>query len=155
MGASLLAWALALLVSAQALVPSPRAGRGRAALTVRHFLSPEMSGAIAKLTDAEGYEKIVSETMVKENCDRAEAEDRYNQFLFDPDGYSILKMNEQLQEQGYSSFEEKFVAENGQEAWDRRQADANAAKEAKGTNALIIVGVLFSAFCYAQSSGIV
>ena len=107
------------------------------------------------LTDAEGYEKIVSETMIKENCDRAEAEDRYNQFLFDPDGYSILKMNEQLQEQGYSSFEEKFVAENGQDAWDKRQADAAAAKEARGNNSLIIVGVLFTAFAVAQNAGVV
>lgn len=72
----------------------------------------------------------------------------------DPDGYSILKMNEQLRDEGYASFEEKFIAENGQEAWDKRQADAEAEKAAKGQNSLIIVGVLFTAFAVAQNAGI-
>ena len=133
----------------------PSSGRRAAALTRTHFLSPEMSGAIAKFTDGENYEAIVSETMRKEDCSREEAEDRYNQFLFDPDGYSILKMNEQLRDEGYATFEEKFVAENGQDAWDKRQADAAAAKEARGNNSLIIVGVLFTAFAVAQNAGVV
>ena len=73
-----------LLVTAATALRAPM--RARAPPTRLHFLSPEMSGAIAKLTDGANYEKIVQETMVRENCDYEEAVARYNQFLFDPDG---------------------------------------------------------------------
>ena len=37
-----------------------------------------MAGAIAKAKDAAGYEAIVQETMVKEDCTYEEAVERYN-----------------------------------------------------------------------------
>ena len=99
--------------------------------TQRPALSPEMAGAIAKAKDAAGYEAIVQETMVKEDCTYEEAVQRYNQYLFDPDGYSIIKMNEQIRDAGFNSYEEYFIAEKGQEAWDKRQADREADKQQK------------------------
>lgn len=74
---------LALAAPCASSLVAPRA-HARAATRV-HFLSPEMSGAIDKLVNKDKYESIVEETMVKEDCDRAEAERRYNQFLFGPD----------------------------------------------------------------------
>ena len=113
--------ALLLVASAHAFVrPTLHALRSP---TQRPALSPEMAGAIAKAKDAAGYEAIVQETMVKEDCTYEEAVERYNQYLFDPDGYSIIKMNEQIRDAGFNSYEEYFIAEKGQEAWDQRQAD--------------------------------
>mmetsp|Transcript_9078 Transcript_9078/g.28374 ORF Transcript_9078/g.28374 Transcript_9078/m.28374 type:complete len:155 (-) Transcript_9078:50-514(-) len=146
--------ALVLCATAHALL-APSRPSGNALRTRLNFLSPEMSGALAKMSDADNYEKIVSETMVKEDCDRDEAERRYNQYLFDPDGYSIMKMNEQIRNKGFSSFEEMFVAENGQDAWDARQASIAESKSQKGTTSIFVVGGLFLALVAAKTSGVV
>ena len=90
-----------------------------------------MAGAIAKAKDAAGYEAIVQETMVKEDCTYEEAVQRYNQYLFDPDGYSIDKMNERIREAGFNLVREYFIAEKGQGAWDKWQADLEADKQQK------------------------
>ena len=132
--------ALLLVASAHAFVrPTLHALR---LPTQRPALSPEMAGAIAKAKDAAGYEAIVQETMVKEDCTYEEAVQRYNQYLFDPDGYSIIKMNEQIREAGFNSYEEYFIAEKGQEAWDKRQADLEADKQQKQNTSFIVVGSL-------------
>ena len=73
MGVKILATLACAFATASAF--QPPGGRRAAALTRTHFLSPEMSGAIAKFTDGENYEAIVSETMRKEDCSRKEAED--------------------------------------------------------------------------------
>ena len=52
--------------------------------------------------------------MVKEDCTYEEAVQRYNQYLFDPDGYSIIKMNEQIREAGFNRTR-STSAEKGQE----------------------------------------
>ena len=71
--------ALLLVASAHAFVrPTLHALRSP---TQRPALSPEMAGAIAKAKDAAGYEAIVQETMVKEDCTYEEAVQRYNQYL--------------------------------------------------------------------------
>ena len=141
---------LALLVaSAHAFVrPALHALRSP---TQRPALSPEMAGAIAKAKDAAGYEAIVQETMVKEDCTYEEAVERYNQYLFDPDGYSIIKMNEQIRDAGFNSYEEYFIAEKGQEAWDQRQADLEADKLQKRNTSFVVVGSLLAALTVYQN----
>ena len=140
---------LALLVaSAHAFV---RPALRSLPVTQRPAHSPEMAGAIAKAKDAAGYEAIVQETMVKEDCTYEEAVQRYNQYLFDPDGYSIIKMNEQIREAGFNSYEEYFIAEKGQEAWDKRQADLEADKQQKQNTSFIVVGSLLAALTVYQN----
>ena len=140
---------LALLVAgAHAFV---RPTLTRLPMTQRPALSPEMAGAIAKAKDAAGYEAIVQETMVKEDCTYEEAVERYNQYLFDPDGYSIIKMNEQIRDAGFNSYEEYFIAEKGQEAWDKRQADLEADKQQKQNTSFIVVGSLLAALTVYQN----
>ena len=141
--------ALALLVaSARAFV---RPSQTPMQLMRRPALSPEMAGSIAKMKDADGYERIVQETMVKENCNYEEATERYNQYLFDPDGYSIIKMNEQIRDAGFANYEEYFIAEKGQEAWDERQLKLEAEKGQKQTTSFIVVGTLFTALVIYQT----
>ena len=67
----------------------------------------------------------------------------------------MMKMNEQLADEGYSSFEEKFIAEKGQDAWDARQVEVADQKDARGKNGVLIVGVLFTAFAVAQAAGLI
>ena len=141
--------ALLLVASAHAFVrPTLHALRSP---TQRPALSPEMAGAIAKAKDAAGYEAIVQETMVKEDCTYEEAVERYNQYLFDPDGYSIIKMNEQIRDAGFNSYEEYFIAEKGQEAWDQRQADLEADKLQKRNTSFVVVGSLLAALTVYQN----
>ena len=65
-----------------------------------------------------------------------------------------MKMNEQIRDKGFSSYEEAFIAENGQEAWDERQAGLQAQKEAKGSQSLLVVGGIFAALvAYKLSLG--
>lgn len=59
-------------------------------------------------------------------------------------------MQEQLREKGYNSFEEMFIAENGQQAWDDRQRQLQAGAKQRQTNAVVIVSVLFAAFVAVQ-----
>lgn len=54
-------------------------GRSKTAL---NFLSPAMSGFIAKTFNQNEYEQIVIETMKREQCSRDEAEERYNYYLY-------------------------------------------------------------------------
>lgn len=50
--------------------------------TKLNFLSPAMSGFLAKTFNGKEYETIVIETMQRENCGREEAEERYNYYLY-------------------------------------------------------------------------
>lgn len=49
--------------------------------TKLNFLSPEMSGWIEKTMRGEQYDQVVTETMRREDCTRAEAEAKYNNYL--------------------------------------------------------------------------
>lgn len=50
--------------------------------TALNFLSPAMSGFIAKTFNQNEYEQIVAQTMKREKCTREEAEERYNYYLY-------------------------------------------------------------------------
>mmetsp|Transcript_21573 Transcript_21573/g.66509 ORF Transcript_21573/g.66509 Transcript_21573/m.66509 type:complete len:171 (-) Transcript_21573:132-644(-) len=131
----------------QSFVPTTvQRGRGRAV----EFLSPEMSGWLAKTFSAEQYEKVVAETMRREDCGRAEAERKYNQYLFDPNGYALVKMQQQLEEEGFDNFKDAFVAKQGQEAWDARIKEQDALKEQRKNNSYVIVAAAFAAFVGLQ-----
>ena len=98
---------------------------------------PEMAGAIAKARRGrlrghrpgdDGQGRLYGE----------EAVQRYNQYLFDPDGYSIIKMNEQIREAGFNST--STSSREGPETWDKRQADLEADKQQKQNTSFIVVG---------------
>lgn len=133
------------------------APRARMRVSPLKFLSPEMSGFIEKTLRPDAYEAVVIETMRREDCSRQEAVAKYNQYLFDPTGYAVVKMQEQLQQKGFSSFKEAFIAEHGEAAWDERQKNFEAAVQQRRQNSVVIVGVLFAAFValqeYLESTG--
>ena len=60
-------------------------------------------------------------------------------------------MNEQIRDAGFSSYEEYFIAEKGQEAWDQRQADLEADKLQKRNTAFVVVGSLLAALTVYQN----
>ncbi|KAJ1459234.1 hypothetical protein M885DRAFT_585899 [Pelagophyceae sp. CCMP2097] len=128
-----------------ALLPraTPKAARS---LVKQHFLSPAISGFFAKTANPSNYEAIIQETMRREKCEYAEAKDRYDLYLFDPNGYALIKMKEQLMDEGYTSYEESFVAKQGQQAWDDKEAALEEGKQSRRTNSIFIVSGLFAVY---------
>lgn len=61
-----------------------------------------------------------------------------------------MKMKEQIKEKGYNTFEEMFIAENGQEAWDDRQRTMEEGVKRRQNNSVFIVAGLFAAFVALQ-----
>lgn len=60
-------------------------------------------------------------------------------------------MQQQIKDEGYESFQEAFIAKNGQEAWDERLKNQEDLKEQRKMNSIIVASIGFCAFVALQN----
>lgn len=111
-------------------------------------VGPKQALALEKMKNPEKLEATITGLMQQKNLTREQAEQRYGEFLVDPDGFALRAKDEEMKEAGYKDWIEMAVARSDDpDATRKRIEDFTDRKRTQG----IIIMAVFSAAAVYQS----
>lgn len=118
------------------VVPTKPARASSVSLNV--FSSKEALG-IEKMKNPRKTEQTIQGLMKAKKLTRAQAEQRYGEFLLDPDGFALRAADEQIREKGYKDWKERAIGESDDPEATRQRIDEFQKRNSLKGTAIILL----------------